>query len=141
MGRPHQAANRKIESRGTILPFVIAIREKIDELVWFPCLLEHLRHHVIDLRVTAAASLIRKRPRIADTGQHESMLDPWNNLFMRGKPGDRPDSTRNKQKPIGIPPILLDKIQCQEGRHRNPREIIVAQTRMTDMTRNQDFVS
>ena len=68
--RPHQAADRQIETGGTVLPLIVAIREEIDDLVCQPRLPQDVWHGAIDHRITAPAPFVGKGPGITHRGQH-----------------------------------------------------------------------
>ena len=73
---PHQAADRKIETRRAILPLVIAIGRKFQNLGRASLqMAKNMRRRPIDLGISPAALLVMETARISDAGQHQPMAD------------------------------------------------------------------
>src|SRR5439155_2880047 len=116
------------------------IRRKSAELVRRRPMMEYVGHGPVDLRIAAAALLVVKTTRVADTGQYQTMLDACGFLSVAGKPGDCPDGCWDEQKPVRVPSLSLPHGVGEKRRHRHAGQIVITERRVTDMRGDQDFV-
>src|SRR5437764_3215349 len=68
------------------------------------------------------------------------MFNPVETGLVAGKPRDRSDRCRKKEKAIAEPPSSTGLPHRQRGHDRNSRKIVVGETRVADVTGNQHLV-
>src|SRR4029077_15959364 len=89
--RPSQAADREVESRGAVLPFVIAVGREVADLEALWAVAGRGAGAAVDLGVAKARPLVVELSAIADARHHEAVPDPRYLGLVKSQPGDRTD--------------------------------------------------
>src|SRR6266446_2251753 len=87
----HQAANRKIETRRTVLALIVAGWGEIQDFHGFTLVPQHVLGDSVDLRVALAALLVMKPSRVSDAGQNQAVVNAGRAFTVSRQPGDGSD--------------------------------------------------
>ena len=96
----HQATHRKIETRGAVLPLVVAIGRELHRFKRLGLVLQNMSGCAIDFGVPSAAFLVMKSAGISDAGQHQTVPNASGGFLVLRKPRDRADRAGNEQKSV-----------------------------------------
>src|SRR5262249_33431183 len=86
----------------TVLAFVIAVREKIQNRGCQPRVAQSMNHRSVNLRVAAPGPLICWATTISDHRNDKPMFDVLRAGFIACKPGDCANGAGRKQESIAI---------------------------------------
>src|SRR5438309_3912733 len=98
----HQTADGEVEPRRAELPLIIPVGGELTNLVRDVTVPENVRDGAVDLGVATAALLVMKTARVADAGQHESVLDAGELTLVAREPTDRTNRSWNEEEPVRI---------------------------------------
>src|SRR5206468_8432855 len=125
--------NGKIESRRTILPFVVSIRHEVRDNRISPSVPQDLCHHSINARVSTSAPLVVRTATVTNTGDDQPMLHACDEVFVASEPGDSANGAGSEQEAIAIVRLTTRKQFGQVGQQRQAGTIVICQSRMADM--------
>src|SRR5262249_9968378 len=108
--------------------------------MFFPRVPQDDSHCSIDLRISATAPLVRNVASIAHASENKTMLDERNLFLVQGQPGYRSDRGGNKKESVGVPQSESRESLGQGHCESDPRKVIVAERRVTDMAGDQDLL-
>src|SRR5208282_4738238 len=94
----HQAPDRQIEARGTVLSLVISVRREIHNLRARRGMEKHMRGGPIDFRIPSPTLLVVKPAAVPNAGQYEPVSYIVGLLSISREPGDGTDRPGNEQK-------------------------------------------
>ena len=80
----------------------------------------------VDLGISPAALLVVESARVADAGQHQPMANASDIFAIARQPGDGPDRSGNKQKPIRVAKIASGKNSARAVATVNPERLSFA---------------
>ncbi len=69
---PHETAYGQIDAGRAVLPLVVAIGSEVHDLEVVSAVPNHMFNRAIDLRISAAASLVSEGSRISDARQERA---------------------------------------------------------------------
>src|ERR1700722_14268364 len=112
---PHQAPDRQVKSRRAVLPLIVAIRRKLENLMCFDFMFQDVHHRMVDLGISTPAFFVMKSALIPDAGQHQAVVDASGPIAIPRQPGNRSNRPRYEQEAIGIMQFLAGE-NVSQGR-------------------------
>src|SRR5208337_5582948 len=100
--------------------------------------MQNVSHCEVDFRISATTLLVMEPACVPDTRQDETVADASGIISITGKPCNRADRSRGKQKAILVAKIAsTEKLRqchgnCQAGK------IVIGQRRVAAMSRDQN---
>src|SRR6266542_3327962 len=98
MAAAHQRSDAQAKPRGVVLPLVVPVRKKVDDLVRGASGGEHVRGRSIDIGVPSNGALVGEEMIIAEAGERQPVLDALRLLTVLCEPGDGPDRAGRVKK-------------------------------------------
>src|SRR5689334_19972127 len=93
-----ESANRQIKTRRTILAFIISIGEEINDFMSLIRILQYICGGAVNLGITATAPFVVHVSRVANTCNHQTVLDLRCAILVYCKPCDRANGSRYKKE-------------------------------------------
>src|SRR5262249_31032807 len=126
----HQAAYREIDSGRTVLAFIVAAWREHENLILVPRMLQNMGNHPIDRRIALSALLIMHVATVAETREHQTVLDRPEPFLIQTQPRNRANCSWNEQEAKRMMSFAIHQIFGQERCYSNARQIVIAKRRM-----------
>src|SRR5262245_26166786 len=94
----------------------------------------------IDVRVAPPTPFVGDLSRVAEATENETVLDPGDNGFVQGEPGDCTDSAGNEEEPVRISQRPLGQQLREADGNGDAGEIVVAKRGMADVAGEEHLV-
>src|SRR5262249_49703327 len=130
----------QVEAGRAILPLVVAIGDKGRDAVRHLIVSEDMSNDAVDRGIAATTLFVGHAAGIAEAGKDEAVDDMSELVLVARKPSQRSDRAGDEEKAIAVArPKRLD-MPRQHRRDRDPREVVVGERGVADMTGKQDRV-
>src|SRR5271165_6959667 len=80
----HETTNRKIESWGAILAFIVSVRRELQDFGRFAAMVKNMGRGAVDLRVAAAALLVVELAPVSEAREHQPMSNSFGFVSVSG---------------------------------------------------------